>query len=956
MSAYEKKFMCRYIFYLSTESVPMANPQDLVYTRRDTFKISAGILALLSVGPASVSGKRSERIRWTFDVPGEVSPSVSYSDNTVIITGESTIWGVDAQSGNTKWERSFGGYFRAFSLVENSFYLNIDGMDNSSKILSFNVESGEENWNFKSNSIAHAQTIIDEKLYYYNSERKVNALKLDSGKLDWEQPVPNTSGVNDSASAKDSIYFIQDGSKFQNKLVAYNKTSGNPQWSRQNVQAIRDISNNVIFGTQYLESDSGNPYGVFALEGDTGEELWVFTNNKDLSTFLHTKIYKRNIFVLDLRNSKVYSLNKETGVKQWESKISNNRLQARSVVADGYLYITDENGFLFVLDVETGDKNWEFQTGGKKTSAPVVSGDTVFVGSTNDSPNPNYLYGLETVSGLQRWAFNTNKGIKQHETPVVVDESVFVSSDSGVVYALNRKTSTSNITVPFTERTKYEKVDSFGPQIEIEYGNNPKPVFADVVDIDGDLMIAGANDSATYEQSWGQAEIFRQENNEWVREKVISTKNIDYGSASFGAAVGITNQIALVGDIEQGSINSNREGGAGTVYVFTYGRNGWKLSQTLRGSESKGPNEASFIDTFGSHIAISGDTALIGDATNNYSGFLAYIFKLHNKKWSEESVIKVPVSAPDTPNLTPESFAIDNNTIVMADGRNIGPEKVEHRVTILRRTDGDWVEEKRLRGDGELKGSALGNGLDVHRDTVVIGAPGMGIVFVYERSNGEWEKVQELEPSDDSSDWFGGSVTVTQGRLFIGEKRHDEPGEQNFGQMHAYIKKNDQWVRRNIFRDEGGKFGASSAYSDGNLVVGAPYNTVPTDQSFEPLHSVGRAVLYEEIEKSSSATSDEQIKISNLNLQPSYIKEQSSSHILTFTVINISGDNNPDQFEVTIPDTVAIDKIESIEATPNYEPAWNISGNTIEFSINPDTIVQNFDMDVTVHLILEYVG
>lgn len=163
-------------------------------------------------------------------------------------------------------------------------------------------------------------------------------------------------------------------------------------------------------------------------------------------------------------------------------------------------------------------------------------------------------------------------------------------------------------------------------------------------------------------------------------------------------------------------------------------------------------------------------------------------------------------------------------------------------------------------------------------------------------------------------------------------------------------------MHRNRFLDAGGKFGASSAYSGGNLVVGAPAEGVPTDQSFDELKLVGEAILYEEEKQPRSDSSDQDVVVSDVDLQPNSIDEDPSSHTLTFTVKNISGDGVADHFSIEMPDNVNINNINSIEATPNYEPEWTLNGSTIEFNINPDTVASSFDMDVTVKMTLKYRG
>ncbi len=74
---------------------------------------------------------------------------------------------------------------------------------------------------------------------------------------------------------------------------------------------------------------------------------------------------------------------------------------------------------------------WRFKTGGKIRSTPVVSGELVFVGSEDGN-----LYAVERSSGKMRWKLAT--GGEVSSSPAVAGGSVLVVGGDGALYSVDR--------------------------------------------------------------------------------------------------------------------------------------------------------------------------------------------------------------------------------------------------------------------------------------------------------------------------------------------------------------------------------------------------------------------------------------------------------------------------------------------------------------------------------------
>ncbi len=76
---------------------------------------------------------------------------------------------------------------------------------------------------------------------------------------------------------------------------------------------------------------------------------------------------------------------------------------------------------------------WKFKTNGYVFSSPVISGNSVFVGS-----NDSFVYAINSTDGKLKWKFKTNGVVSS--SPAIYQETVYILSFDGNLYALNAQT------------------------------------------------------------------------------------------------------------------------------------------------------------------------------------------------------------------------------------------------------------------------------------------------------------------------------------------------------------------------------------------------------------------------------------------------------------------------------------------------------------------------------------
>jgi outer membrane protein assembly factor BamB len=94
--------------------------------------------------------------------------------------------------------------------------------------------------------------------------------------------------------------------------------------------------------------------------------------------------------------------------------------------------------YLYALDSVTGEERWRFETGCRQVlPSPAVVGGVVYMGGGSDPCNPEspYVYALDPATGEERWRFETLSDVSC--SPAVVDGVVYICT--GSLYAITEE-------------------------------------------------------------------------------------------------------------------------------------------------------------------------------------------------------------------------------------------------------------------------------------------------------------------------------------------------------------------------------------------------------------------------------------------------------------------------------------------------------------------------------------
>ena len=295
----------------------------------------------------------------------------------------------------------------------------------------------------------------------------------------------------------------------------------------------------------------------------------------------------------------------------------------------------------------------------------------------------------------------------------------------------------------------------------------------------------------------------------FVQQAYIKASNTEM-SDRFSHAIAVSGDTLVVGayleDSDGSSQDDNSESGSGAVYVFV--RNGGVWSQQAFLKASNIP----LADRFGSSVAISGDTLVVG-APFEWSGAIG------------------------------------------VDGEQGNYAELSGAVYVFVRSGESWSQQAYLKASNTGEGDRFGTSVSISGDTVVVGAVGEdsnaidvdgdqldnslldpGAVYVFNRVGGTWSQQAYLKASNTgTSDQFGESVAIDGNTIVVGAARERSNGRSEdddsvlfAGAAYVFIRSDETWSQQaylkaasySLGRDD--NFGKSVAISNDTIVVGTP--------------------------------------------------------------------------------------------------------------------------------------
>lgn len=272
---------------------------------------------------------------------------------------------------------------------------------------------------------------------------------------------------------------------------------------------------------------------------------------------------------------------------------------------------------------------------------------------------------------------------------------------------------------------------------------------------------------------------------------------------------------------------------AGARYPVDVDPQLWIFQQKLA------PPAGASVNRYGSAVAISGDTAVIGSTESRQ----VYVYKRVQDKWTEQQTISY--SPGESRDNFGRALALSSDTLLVG----VPDANTDGQVYVYGLSGSTWIRKQILApSDGAGFGIDFGSALALKDDTAMVSATvGTGQVYVFVRSGGTWTQQQKLTTSDAlvANDHFGGSIAMSGDTAFVGASGKQVAGQVWQGQVYVYVRSGGTWTEQQklIASDGAGGdgFGQALALSDDTAVIGAPNKQLGIRKDCGQVYIYGRS-------------------------------------------------------------------------------------------------------------------
>ncbi|HYL37027.1 MAG TPA: hypothetical protein VEV17_14020 [Bryobacteraceae bacterium] len=426
----------------------------------------------------------------------------------------------------------------------------------------------------------------------------------------------------------------------------------------------------------------------------------------------------------------------------------------------------------------------------------ALSVDTVIAGAyaKNNGQGAAYIF-FRSPAGA--WSQQAKLAASQLANDAQFGYSVAVNADTAIVGTKSKSFATGLAYIFVrTSGTWSQQAMLRSP------GDSGADAFATAVAVNGDTVICNEPFNS---QAFGEAYVFVRSGTTWTPQPKLTASDGAIGDV-FSTAVALSADTALFGSPSRG--NSK-----GEAYAFS--RSGVSFVQQSILTAAGG----SAADGFGTSIAVSGDTVMVGAPTKSLVQGAVYVFVRSGATWIQQSKL-TPSDAANGDGFG-ASLATDGSTLLVgASGKN-----GQGVVYVFVQSGGAWTQQAELVAADPAKGDAFGNSVSLSANTAIVGAVGrlaaQGVAYVFVRSGTTWTQQAKLTASDAATnDNFGSSVSISGDTALVGARA----AASFHGAAYVFVRSGSTWTQQaKLVPDRAGpdNFGYSVSIDADTALVGA---------------------------------------------------------------------------------------------------------------------------------------
>ncbi len=319
--------------------------------------------------------------------------------------------------------------------------------------------------------------------------------------------------------------------------------------------------------------------------------------------------------------------------------------------------------------------------------------------------------------------------------------------------------------------------------------------FGRAVALSGDMVLIGApqHDMAGKSDA-GAVYLFTRSGASWTQRQKLTAGDGSAGD-EFGSSVALSGEgTALVGAINH-DVAGKTDAGAAYVFVPLATRPVWIEQAELTAADGV------IGDGFGCSVAVLGDTALIGaenhDLPAKFDAGAAYVFTRSAGTWMQQQMLSAADGAAGDFFGTGVALSLDT-ALIGATAHDSAGKADAGAAYVFTRSAGAWTQQQMLTAADGAADDEFGSAVAVAGDTALVGAMGhhagggafTGAAYAFRRSAGAWTQQPPLTIAGAAAqDFLGAAVALFGETALVGAPFRDTDGKLDEGA--AYVFKLD---------------------------------------------------------------------------------------------------------------------------------------------------------------------
>lgn len=289
------------------------------------------------------------------------------------------------------------------------------------------------------------------------------------------------------------------------------------------------------------------------------------------------------------------------------------------------------------------------------------------------------------------------------------------------------------------------------------------------VAVDGDIVLLGYSGADGNVAGSGAVLVYRKSGGTWIADPSLAASGGKLVASDGELSDSFGTSVAISGNtvVIGATGDDDAANGAGAAYIFRYSGGGWIQERKIVASDPVANS------SFGDEVAISGTLAVVSRSGGSSRIGAAYVFRnTAGTTWTQDSKL-VGSDAIDTDGSP--SVGISNDVVIMGYEQTYHLTPGNGKAFIFRNTVGTtWMEEKKLTASDGMLEDRFGQSVGVSNGVAIVGASGngaSGAAYVYRNTPGTptWAETK-LTPTDTFySSAYGAYLAISGDVAVVGD-------------------------------------------------------------------------------------------------------------------------------------------------------------------------------------------